>query len=679
MKHQWAIGPSIGVARVGNCPDEFYVEPERVGALPIYCTLDGNVGWIGPGQYRRVENFKDDQDRIKRQAARFRVFKFDGERWLLPEDGEIEEIKWTVHLANKKACWYNFAELRGNLLFPDNAYNAPHDPIPHRNHHVPRQSRRTLIIDPGPRTLSLPGDCIRFDAATANGYAHANFQKPVVHGDQITSLGEMRLNDAGELLVLGGFGRAGGVDSIQSFAGADTWHDDISDGPVTCTLTVGGETIELRAWCIVGSPRFAPEIVNIVTLADTMEDVAVRHLGYRPGLYDVRTHRFDASYVADFERDIRPILERPAAYRWVANIPALMSVSPPPFDPRDATAATSALRQAYFKLFRAANPEHAIDPTHNHFEVPATGPVPGFPLMPLNSGSNSVGNQPNLIDKFLSLTQTQHFILGQWARGQFKVGPPVQYREDPESLTLASMGNCVGAPLCPGIEVTWNTRNPQIYDGPFSIRHRHPESTYAAQGLDPEHDETDPAALAGGCEPGDLTKRMAIPWQADFFQCSAQFINFSSATVNQAGGIPKAPSYYAYWWPPQSPWHVITGDTTDQEQALAGTPAGYQVLFARGINSFAQMISSWYYMGFILNQSRGALREQFPYFTERDRHHEGFMAASYALGDAGDVLGGDNGNFSNAWILLPPPNGRVPTPVAFPTSRRHGRIPHGQG
>ena len=44
----------------------------------------------------------------------------------------------------------------------------------------------------------------------------------------------------------------------------------------------------------------------------------------------------------------------------------------------------------------------------------------GAPLMPLNSGDNSVTNQ--LIYKFLTLTPTQYFFLHQWAVGKFDPG-----------------------------------------------------------------------------------------------------------------------------------------------------------------------------------------------------------------------------------------------------------------
>ena len=44
----------------------------------------------------------------------------------------------------------------------------------------------------------------------------------------------MMTDKQGRLLVLGGFGHAGGNQTITSFAGANSWHDDISDGQVTC-------------------------------------------------------------------------------------------------------------------------------------------------------------------------------------------------------------------------------------------------------------------------------------------------------------------------------------------------------------------------------------------------------------------------------------------------------------
>ena len=61
----------------------------------------------------------------------------------------------------------------------------------------------------------------------------------------------------------------------------------------------------------------------------------------------------------------------------------------------------------------------------------------------------------------------------------------------------------------------------------------------------------DETITGDGCEAGDLTKRMAIPWQADFFDCTVQDVNFTTSVSNKAVSnmnmIPLAPTFYAYW------------------------------------------------------------------------------------------------------------------------------------
>ncbi|MEA2740151.1 MAG: L-lysine 6-oxidase [Acetobacteraceae bacterium] len=689
MASRYAIGPSIGVARLGNSTDHFYLEPDKIGGLPIACDSNGNI-LLQSGKPVSVRQFKDALGRVKRQGAYFRVFEIldDGsDRELTLDAPGVESMTWTVHLANKKACWYQFSGLEGNLLYgAENSYAAKDVAL--RNPNVTgTDPRRELIIDPGPRTVSGRAQHAPINKATSEGYKFASWPEHVVYGELIDSLGDVLTDNAGRLVVLGGFGKSGGDTSITSFAGANTWHDDIADGPVVCTVTFTDKSVQhLEAWCLVGSPKFAPEVENIVTLDDTMFDTAVRTLGAYPAIFANGT--FNAAYAPNFERDIQPILQRPGGYRWVANTPSMNSLSPPPFDPRDKTAATQGLRAAYLALFRIPSPENSIGPDANRLFT-----TNGFPMMPLNSGSNSVFNQKDLIDKFLTLTETQYFFLKQWAAGHFDTAPPPP-TDQVTALTEASVGNCVGGPFCPGIEVTWSTRSPNIYAASRQIRQRHPIAYYDAHGLDPSEDET---ATPQGCEPGDLTKRMAIPWQADFFQCSIQFINFTDPAQNKSdGGIPTPPTYYAYWWPPQSPWQIVTGDLGIDGQALAGTPAGFQVMFTRGINTFSQMIDYWHYMGFLVNHNTSEYGGHFPYIVEQERNHAAFIAAAVAVGDGSNVITGADQNFSNTWFLptpipAPAPNAntavaraaggaaqsghrRAGQAVTFATSRQHGRL-----
>jgi L-lysine 6-oxidase len=483
------------------------------------------------------------------------------------------------------------------------------------------------------------------------------------------------LTDAeSNLLVLGGYGNAGGDEPIATFAGADTWHDDISDGSVAACLTLSsGEVVQLSAWVIVGSPKFAPELVNIVTLDDIIYDAAVRYKNFLPDLYDEArwpgNNGWNPEYRVNYRQDIKPILDRMGDYRWVANVPSMTTFAMPNFDVSDASDANRPNRKNFFRYFRQPDgffraklpPELA--PQHEQLFSDN-----GVPLLPLNSGSNSVSNE--LIDKFMSLTPTQWYLLHQWAEGKFVTG---EKRRDPggvHPLDHASVGNCVGHPMCPGIEVTWSTRNPALYQDqtPYSIRQRHDDVYYREHGLSPTEDETD----GRGCEPGDLTKRMAIPWQADFFQCTIQYINFTNPQVNKTSeGIPVPPTYYAYWWPPQSPWDVISGVLTEAEQQLAGVPGGVQVNYARGVNGFAQMITAWSYLGFILNQNSGPDRRDYPYFVEMERSHDKFTVSSVAVGQVGNVLSAQNVNFMPVYYLKPEEENKIDARAAVPRVGGH--------
>lgn len=646
MALRYAIHPAVGIARVGNSPDEFYLAPETIGGLPVACDEQGNAVLVN-GQPQPVAEFKDAAGRIKRQGAGFKIIQYDDAapgdvgREVTLSDSNVAGIEWTVHLANKKAAWYQFQELEGNLLLgPENSYAARNVPL--RNASVTSAAdRQKLIIDPGPRTLAGAGQRAAFSQETIPPeYTHGSFPPAPSQGYAVTTLGDMLTDAEGRLVVLGGFGNAGGNQPIATFAGADTWHDDIADGPVACRLTLtSGEAIEMTAWVLVGSPKFAPELVNIVSLDDLMFDVAVRDLGLVPEMYDKQRwpDGWNPEYVASFTRDIEPIMRRPADYRWVANVPVMQSFAMPPFDPRDTSEATRGQRAAYFSYFRRPGdgPERQ--------DLDLFGPA-GIPMLPDNSGSNSVSN--SILDKFLTLTETQYFLLGQWSRGYFSNDTPAPL-PGVHPLDQASVGNAVGAPMCPGIEVTWSLRNPAIYSQPFRIAHRHDEQYYFENGLSPSIDETE----GGGCEPGDLTKRMAIPWQADFFQCTMQYVNFTDPNVNKVDGIPAPPTYYAYWWPPQSPMHVLNGALDIVEQQLSGNPLGVQVYYPRGINSFSQMITAWSYMGFILNLNTSPERTAYPYFVERERNHGRFHVASVAVGAVSNVLTAEDVIFMPVFYL----------------------------
>src|SRR5688572_1843529 len=93
MATTYRIHPAIGVARVGNSPDDFFVGPERPVEVP-----------------EPSGGFKDGQCRVKRQAARFRVFAHHDDGSTQEITDAEAEIHWRVHLVNAKAAHPN----RGN-------------------------------------------------------------------------------------------------------------------------------------------------------------------------------------------------------------------------------------------------------------------------------------------------------------------------------------------------------------------------------------------------------------------------------------------------------------------------------------------------------------------------------------------------------------------------------------
>jgi L-lysine 6-oxidase len=639
MTYTYSIYPSIGVARVGNSIHllgseevNFYLAPNEIGGFPIDCDSNGNE------LSGLFSTFKDKLGMVKRQGQKFRVFRKDensGEEVELilsgTNDGEnngkyfeVESIDWTVHLANKKAAWYKYSEYKGNLLFGEkNSYEA--QKVPKRNKNS-NEERQKLIIDPGPRTISGKNLSKEIDRQTIPPkYKKGSFpREEVTYGHPINSLGTLKTDSKGRLIVLGGYGNSGGDEPLSSYGGADTWYDDISDGSVTCTITFknGENPPTLKALVIVGPPDFAPEIVNISTWDDTMFDVGVRHFDLVPDMYNYHTKTWNDKFQANYQRDILPIIQRISGYHWVANVQSMIAFSSNIFDFSDPSEGNKLNRQKYFSYFRKPEPpDHSKFPDSRQYTLFSEDPTsdkPYIPMMPLNSGSNSVSNYN--IEKFLALTQTQYFLLKQWADGKFENKPDYEPYLKVDQRNRASIGNVVGLPQSPGIEVTWTTQNPKIYEDSYKINQKKVDHD---KGLSPDRDECE---ADDGCEPGDLTKRMAIPWQADFFNCSIQYINFNDPDVNKDENLPLPPTYYAYWWPPQAPWDVLGGDLTVDAQAKSHIPAGLQVNYIRGINSYKQMVEyGWSYLGFIRNQNTEQdYGQKFPYMVETERNHDMF-------------------------------------------------------
>jgi len=248
------IHPAIGIARLGNSPSDSFIGPE----IPLDHTMPAG-------------GYKDASCRVKRQAARFRLFGYDQNGVLVQEVTAADaDITWTVQLRNKKAA------------------------TPARNAGVTGSARAGLVIDPGPRTLTGPTQAAQFD----NGV----FQLPAQPAVTVP-LGEIRTDTEGRLIVLGGFGNSSSPtgESIGSFLDNDDWFDDVSDGPVNATVQLhsdGSTPNVVGAWVICPPPKFAPPLDSVITLYDRLFDLAVSQ-GW-----------LQAPATPSYSADIYPILNR---------------------------------------------------------------------------------------------------------------------------------------------------------------------------------------------------------------------------------------------------------------------------------------------------------------------------------------------------------------------------------
>jgi hypothetical protein len=523
-----AIYPAIGIARVGNSENAYFLAPEVTDPLPE-----------PHGFYR------DPTGALKRQAVRFRIYGLNAAGLPVGElTADHAEIRWTVHIANKKSAWYQFQIA---LDIPE-AGSAP--PSWLRNMTI--ANRKRLVIDPGPRHIS---------GRDVNGGPHHLFDTGEFLGNKVY-LGEIRTDAAGRLIVLGGRGKSASYNGTQAvtFANNEGWHDDTADGSVTAEVTYAGRKLPVDpAWIVVAPPNYAPMQKSVRTMWDLMRDVAI-NAGMLP-----KPPR------PSFEKDIRPIFERLSRLQWVnAGFAAGFGWG-----------ASSDLASAEWlaKLSRStddtAEMRHVIANQFRVFDRDSWSPVP-WPWLYGDAMNIPPAETPR---QNAALTDTQISMLLQWSRGDFDAdyspdrGPPrriedVPLAEQPDMLDRASLEFCLADAFHPGCEMTWPMRTAGIYVAPFRLTHAPPgwiEPEYGpVLGTDLINLPNGP--LLGGQLPGGITRWMAVPWQTDTASC-------------RSGYLKSYDPYVPTFWPARVPNQVLTQEDYDivvnDEQPMADRLAAF--------------------------------------------------------------------------------------------------------
>ncbi|MEU9126239.1 LodA/GoxA family CTQ-dependent oxidase [Streptomyces sp. NPDC048506] len=567
---QVKIHPAIGIARVGNSDKQPFIGPESPDQPPL-----------------PHDSYKDGTGKIIRQAARFRIYGYNKEgkvvRELKPGEAGVTEIKWSVHLANKKAAWYQFHI----PLDIDEANALPDDKRRRRNFDIKQEQRKKLVNDPGRKTLlASKAETVTFDGKIMD--------KPV-------SLGSASAQADGRLVVVGGVGRSASFATpekpISGVANNDTWYDDVSDGPITAEVTINGATkTALEAWVVVAPPHYAPGVKTVRTLYDLLYDVFVTEKTL-PTVQKI-----------SYPDHIEPLLSRFCQLQWVNHGFATQFGWKGPHDflhpdmrkrLNDPSDTSKELRRQVYVQMR----DYARD---------GKSPVP-WPWL----YGDAMSSVPNSVRQHITLSPEQDRMLALWADGTFTPGPTrtgypkvdeAPIAEQPGLLDRAALENCAADAFHPGCEVTWPMRHKTMYSEPFRILHRQPEN--------PEHDYGDVLSLADALGkngplyqqgPGDLTRWMAAPWQCDTASCRSGY-------EVSAGLGPRYSPYLPTFWPAQMPNHVLklSDFTTVNTKPAAGSDDSARekafenrAVWLRGLNGTdfnhqrRQMIDDWYKFGIV--------------------------------------------------------------------------------
>jgi hypothetical protein len=479
--------------------------------------------------------YRDSTGALKRQAARFRIYGYNAAGLVVREvTAQNADIRWAVHLANRRAQWYQF---QAALDIPEAATMS----VPLRNPKVPSKERASLAIDPGERSITGPS----VSGGPEHSFDTGNFKGVPV------PLGEIRTDEAGRLLVLGGLGKSASPSDApifipsdpNSFNNADDWYDDISDGPVTASVSIDGRPVPVEeSWVVVAPPNYAPNVIGWRTLYELLVDVYVQ-CGW-----------MNMPAQVSFANDILPVLRRLSNLQWVNKGFATMfgkgcpmDFEDPDFisrlsqvpDPATKTDPYMELRQVVFNCFR---------PATTSVNEPRTWPWIYGDAFGSFSDASPANNLP--------LPSVQQVLLRRWVEGDFiddwnpAFTPPkhidqVPLAEQPSTLTKAALHFCLADAFHPGCEMTWPMRHASMYHAPFRIRRRPlgPEPTYGPKLTQQSALQLGGPLYAQG--PGDISRWMALPWQGDTAFC-------------RSGYDPNFDPYLPTFWPARVPNQVLT-------------------------------------------------------------------------------------------------------------------------
>ena len=585
----FSIHPAIGIARLGD--SKLPVAPGKATQEAFFIGPEAPGTHFQPGPYRSsgtgLGNYRDSGKAIRRQGARFRIYKKEiDDRGVVVDAREVTAadatIRWKVNLANRKPMAERFPPYQKIFLKQLTRHKEPgttrnYQDMTLRNFMIKGEAerRRKLVIADSGEVSSVSDGVIEL--------------KDKFFGNELT-LANILTDESGRLIVLGGHGDAkrdrsdraplepavlGGVEDNDDLPADlqdqgwrhrlynwDGWCDDTSDGIVSATLEFDdeGDPIAVEsAWVIVAPPNFAPAVKSPVTLYDLTYSVIRKEKVRR---------KFPVSKLdVSFTRDVYPILRRTVDLQY-ADDRARAGHSQDAAGNFAGQFAIWASRASKNKTMKARFMRRMTRPgdAGNQIDMPdlfgGVDPEEPEALPPMVALRHPELKLRDRYGKPLTMTDYQFEILDAWAAHAFKNdwrGEPTypefdeinkgkaNKKDQPAALDLAALEHCNGGSFHPGIEASFVMGRRDTF-------HIDKESWFR---------------IAKDKEPGALTERLAVPWQHDFGACSE------------------------IWWPGQRPVSVPL-----KEQMPDGTRK-YGEWFSKSINEYEDLLHVLMEFGFV--------------------------------------------------------------------------------
>ncbi|ARV14112.1 LodA/GoxA family CTQ-dependent oxidase [Polaribacter sp. SA4-12] len=608
------IHPSIGIARVGNS-NEYYLGPETMAGMDGLTTSEPMGGLpIKEGQESQTitsDDLRDAEGRLKRQAARFKIYGYSNleiQQYPTQAGSEIKvgssikingttkvvkTILWQVHLANKKAN--SWVEPEQGISAYNNLGQTPFIRNPNFPNSTPmagvneeektctnsheilteKVRRETLVLDAGPHVVSKGGqETVSFNSTGQNkiisntGLATEAVkypkQFPVYNNDTpenetIESLGDMEIDQFGRLLVIGAFGKASGFKGagvydpnadLEDAVNNDCWYDDTADGPVTAVLVFTDETshaVEGSSWVVSSDPSYAPQIANVVSLWEDLYNTWVENFELEPSLY---TPNGTETPVNNKAYTLGKGYNENYVPKFESQVKPMLNAANLQMWATNLVSKGEGAHKAVAKQ-TMKNPKwkEIMDFIRNPNAENNNDDPQNATRMPL-----SLGDSGTPADNFLAISRTQYFFLYQWLiRGVIDSGDTLG---PGELLDRNILGNCLGGRFSPGIEMTFIIRDKQLYQNWKDGSSYLPAGPFRIDMETINYNNLQTPALGVGytptnsakVEPGDICKFMSIPWHSDYNSCATH-----TPVPNEQN------SKMTYWsWPAQRPVAVYT-------------------------------------------------------------------------------------------------------------------------